>query len=398
MKKNERVDIRRKCVDSLLAEVNRKEVSILLGPRQVGKTYLLKQLRQMFESQGLSTHYYNLELPSDLLIFQKSDQGVFDMLTQSDAQVIFIDEFHYLPNASHIFKAIYDSDLPIKLYVSGSSSMEIHKHLKESLAGRRLVTRIGPLSAQEFFEAFPNTSKDQLLSDYLTYGGLPGLVHLSDSDSKIQYLDEMIQTYIQKDIKSLLREENIRAFNAMMYLLAQNQGQLVSVNSLANEVGLTARTLERYLSIMESTYTLFSLHSFSGNLGNELKKSRKVYLYDLGIRNALLRDFRRDNRPDSGTILESYVVMQYLLAIKPNQELKFWRTRHGDEIDLVVLENRVPTMIEVKASAQEIPKAFRLFKKNYLDTRVGIIYTGVAGDACTDREDVQLRDFFPPLF
>ena len=125
--------IKRSIYKQLADDLNRSEVSIILGPRQVGKTFLLKKLESDAKARGLRTRYYNLELPHDLLAFNKDDRDLLRMLTD-DLDVVFIDEFHYLPNASKIFKAIYDGGTKTKIVATGSSSTEMHKHLKESLA------------------------------------------------------------------------------------------------------------------------------------------------------------------------------------------------------------------------------------------------------------------------
>ena len=116
-----------------------------------------------------------------------------------------------------------------------------------------------------------------LLTGHLTFGGLPGLIHHDVPEEKIRLLNEILETYIQKDVKALIREENIRAFNNLLYLLAERQGAVTSVGRLANDIGLTARTVERHLSILEQTYVLHSVGSYSRNIGNELKKSKHGY-------------------------------------------------------------------------------------------------------------------------
>src|SRR3989338_9602717 len=143
--------IKRAVFDQLIREINSPESSILLGPRQVGKTFLLKELKKIAEKQNLKTTYYNLEIPNDLMQFNKSDPEIFDMIL-AGGDMVFIDEFHYLKNASKILKAVFDSGKKIKIFVSGSSSIEIHKHLKESLSGRRFVSKIAPLSFEEFIQ------------------------------------------------------------------------------------------------------------------------------------------------------------------------------------------------------------------------------------------------------
>lgn len=369
------MNIKRNIYNQLLDDLKRREVSIILGPRQVGKTFLMRQLQSDAKAQGLRTLYYNLELPYDLLKFNKDDHELFRMLT-TDVDVVFIDEFHYLPNASKIFKAVYDAGGKTKIVATGSSSIEMHKHLKESLAGRRLIAKLMPLSFAEYSQM--GEDRQVLLTGYLTFGGLPGLIHHDESEEKIRLLNEILETYIQKDIKALIKEENIRAFNNLLYLLAERQGSVISVSSLANDIGLTARTVERHLSILEQTYVLYSVPSYSRNIGNELKKSRKFYFYDLGMHNALLRDFSMpDKRGDIGAVHESFVALQLIQRLKPNMELKFWRNKAGQEIDFVLLKNRRPLLIEVKTTLRvpEIPPAMKIFMKHYPETTGAVIYS-----------------------
>ena len=361
----------------LAKEIGRPEVSILLGPRQVGKTFLLHELQKQARNMSLRTRYYDLELPPDLMTFNKTDAEIFQMLTQN-VDAIFIDEFHYMKNASKIFKAIFDSHKKVKIFASGSSSIEMHKHIKESLAGRRLTTRITPLSFDEFNQKARKGMAASLLEEYATYGGLPGLIHMADASSKIRILNELLATYIQKDVKGLVKEENIRAFNNLIYLLAESQGALISENSLAREIGLTAATVNKHLSILDNTYVCHTVHSYSRNLGNELKKSKKIYFYDLGIRNALLKDFGAlGQRRDKGTIHESFVFLQLACALKPNMEIKFWRNKVGQEIDFVLLKDRRPFLIEVKSAlhSREIPPAMKIFLANYPETTGAVVFS-----------------------
>lgn len=372
------MEILRDAYKKLTGEMADKAVSIIAGPRQVGKTFLLKKLMREAEIAGKKTAYYNLELPGELRLFNGTDEQVYDRLVSS-GQAIFIDEFHYMKNASKIFKAVYDSDKQVKICASGSSALEIHKHLKESLAGRRWLTRLLPFSYSEFLGKFGGKHSNAAFNEYAAYGGSPGLLKQPGPDKKIALLNEIYETYIQKDVKSLIKEENIRAFNSLFYLLAENQGSLISENSLSREVGLTAATISRYLSILEKTYVCHTVCSYARKLGNELKKSKKVYLYDLGVRNAVLRDFSPyATRQDKGAVGETFVLLQLMSVIKPNMEIRFWRNKRGDEIDFVLLKNRKPFLIEVKSSLRsaEIPKAFTLFIKNYPETAGGMVISG----------------------
>ncbi len=361
------MEIDRTVLPDLIEELKRREISILLGPRQVGKTFLLRKLERAAKARGMSTSYFDLELPHELRLFNKSDDDLFQMLTHS-GDVVFIDEFHYLKNASRIFKAVFDSGNRAKIVCSGSSSIEMHKHLRESLAGRRLVTTIAPLSFAEYRQIGTSADASGLYADFVTFGALPGLIHMPSTDEKMRMLEELLATYIQKDVKSLIREENVRAFNTLLYLLAERQGSMISVNSLAAEIGLTAAAVTRHLDILEHTYVAHSLFSYARAIGKELKKSRKIYLYDLGIRNALLRDFSpADSRRDGGAVHETFVYLELRKLLKPNQELRLWRTKGGDEIDFVLLTDRRPLPIEVKSalSQAEVPKAIVRFLQAY---------------------------------
>ncbi len=364
--------------NELCNDLQKPDVTILLGARQVGKTFLLKELEAFSAQAGKSTAYFNLEIPSDILKFTGSEQEIFQILITS-GDVVLIDEFHYLKNASHLFKAVYDSYPNIKIFASGSSSLEIHKHLKESLAGRRQVRNIFPLTVGEFKEnALP---LDRILVD----GTLPGLLNKNREEDRQSYLRDLLETYILKDIKSLIREENVKAFNHLLFLLAENQGSVVSTAGLAKEIGLTARTIEKYLTILEQTYVCYSLASFSTNLGNELKKSRKYYFYDLGIRNAILKNFEYDleKRKDKGILYESLVFLNLLPQLSANTSLFFWRTKQKAEVDFIKMVNRKPVPIEVKSGWKQmaVPDGIKIFFDRYTDVQKGyVIFEGQEGE------------------
>lgn len=364
------MEAKRSVFNELCNDLNRPEITIVLGARQVGKTYLLRELEKFAQRAGKKTAYYNLEIPSDLLKFAGSEAEVFRVLTKT-AGVILLDEFHYLKNASHLFKAVFDSGAKVKIFASGSSSLEIHKHLKESLAGRRHQVKIFPLSLKEY--------KDNRISPnpILVEGSLPGLLNRKSSQDRQVYLRDLLETYILKDIKSLLKEENIKAFNHLLYLLADRQGSVVSVSSFAREIGLTARTVEKYLTILEETYVCYALPSFSTNLANELKKSRKYFLYDLGMRNAIIKNFEYnlEKRGDKGTLYESVVFLELLQKVSPNTSLYFWRTKQKAEVDFVKVVNREPIPIEVKSSLNEavVPDGMRTFLDRYSNVSEGYV-------------------------
>ncbi len=381
--------IQRPIFEKLLTELDKPFVSILIGPRQVGKSFLLKQIFDHAQKLGLNPKYYDLEDPHNLNLFIGDEATLIDILSQN-SQIIFIDEFQYLKNATKIFKVLVDRrpNSP-KIFASGSSSIEIHKHLKESLAGRYRISTIFPLSLNEIKQ---NSKYD--ICDYFKFCGMPGLLNEVTSDDKMSLLNNILQTYLLKDIKSLIKEENIRSFNHLLYLLAQNQGSIVSIANLAREVGLSEPAITKHLEIMHQTFVVFPLASYSNNFGNELKKIKKYYLYDLGIRNSLLKDFSSiKNRQDKGAILESYVFLTLTKYLKLNMELKFWRTRQGAEVDFVLLKDRIPVPIEVKYGQKDnsIPSGIKQFFQRYPLSESGLIITmDYTGDVSFDGKTVNI--------
>lgn len=371
--------INRNIINELQEEITRPEINILLGPRQVGKTTLLKELQKKADRAGLKTAYFDLEQPDVSAYFNKPDKDIIDTI-KSAGKVIFIDEFQYLRNASRMLKAVYDSGANIKFFCTGSSSLEIHKHLKESLAGRRFIFRVYPFQYGEFLSAGIKVS----LNEYLTYGGMPGLLHCESTERKQKMLSELLSGYILKDVKSLIKEENVRAFNHLLYLLAEKQASLVSVNSLAREIILSPKAITRYMDILEQTYVLSRVHSYSNNLGNELKKSIKTYFYDAGIRNALLKDFSMPgSRSDKGSVWESFVFLRLQQLLSLNMEIKFWRTKDGAEVDFVVLKDRKPVPIEAKftLSGLDIPSGLKRFVDRYpITEKAYVINQEISGD------------------
>ncbi len=343
--------IGRRVYNDLRRELQEPQVLVLVGPRQVGKTTLLQHLEADARGEGSRTRYFDLEQPGDLARLTGSASEVVDALT-SDVDLVLVDEFYYLEDAGRLFKAIYDRSARtgrrVKVVISGSSSIEIHTHLRESLAGRRVTYRIFPLTWSEY-RGWRSGDRPSFLN-YLRYGGLPGLSSVREGDRKERLLQEYLSTYLFKDIKGLVKEENVRAFNHLLYLLAQNQGQLVEASSLARDLGVSVPTVSSYLDVLDKTYVNYVLPSYHTNLANELRKSKKTYLYDLGIRNSILKDFRPvSDREDRGAIYESHVLLELLPLLAPSMELRFWRTKKKEEVDFVLIHNRNPTPIEVKS-------------------------------------------------
>jgi len=372
-------------------DTRRGEIGIIIGPRQVGKTTLLRMVEGYCSTNRIKCRYFNLEMPQDANYFAEKHQDILKNIGNAK-QIILIDEFHYLPNATKLFKSIYDGLKGVKVLASGSSAVEMHKHLKESLAGRRRIYRVYPLSLREWLPTkstkieLPddplsvNPKKHRLLKKYIEefiiFGGMPGLIHEKTTEDKKRLLIDLVATYIQKDIKALLREEDILSFNRLLVLLAGQEGGLLSENSVSQDLNYSLRQVRKDIAILNQTFLLDILKPFFTNRGRELKQTNKIYYFDSGIRNAILRDFRGLNRrPDKGTLWESFVLHEIQKNMSVSQEVYYWRTRQKQEVDFVLVQDRIPIAIEVKSkiSDTEIPVGIKQFMEKYPECKIAVV-------------------------
>lgn len=394
--------LKRTIYDYIIRDFRRREIGIIIGPRQVGKTTLLKELAIYCKRKNAKYRYFNLEMPSDANYFAKDFQDMLSDMAK-EKQVILIDEFHYLPNATKLFKLIYDEFKKIKIYASGSSAIEMHKHLKESLAGRRHIYRLFPLSFQEWLPSKTSTIRlpgnfhvkinyhthsklKRYLEEFIVFGAMPGLVHEKTIEAKKRLLLDLVATYIQKDIKALLREEDILSFNRLLSLLAGQEGSLLSENNVSGMLNYSLRQVRKDLAILNQMFLLDILKPFFTNRGRELKQTNKIYFFDSGIRNAILRDFRGlERRPDKGVLLESFCLHEMQKDLRVAQEIYYWRTREKDEVDFILVQDRIPIAVEVKSkiSTPDIPNGIKQFLNKYPECKTAVILNDDLKDEVT---------------
>jgi len=401
--------IPRKEIENLVGQADKHTLSILLGSRQVGKSTLLGMIQGQL---GLPADVFNLENPLHLALF---NEGYTSFIRQVRHRIVFIDEFQYCSDISSVFKAIYDLNPEIKVYASGSSSLEIQAHLKESLAGRKRETIIYPLSFAEWLmgtdpalavlpQAAATTRIDDLasyrnsLDAFLRFGAMPGIVDMTDEIEKREYLAGIYRTYIAKDIKSFLNDESVLSFNKMISWLALNNGSQLNKNTLATVAGVSARQIDRYIDVLQGTYVLALVPPLSTNKGKELVRTNKYYLYDQGVINAIVQDFRPVSlRPDAGMIREAFVFWELRKTIDIRYSIRYWRTADGKEVDFVLERDRVLLPVEVKSGWKtgKIPPGIKQFFSYYPETRAAVVlYDGAESIA----EHEGRRIYFEPLF
>lgn len=255
--------IRRKQLELLRKDLQRKEITLLVGPRQAGKTTLMKQLEQDLQARKTAKLYLNMDIESDAAYLQ-SQQTLLNKirLELGETGYVFIDEIQRKPNAGVYFKGLYDMDLPYKFVLSGSGSIELKEKIGESLAGRKLIVPVDTISFEEFLDyrtdykytgrlnLFLSLEKEKgnfLLQEYLAYGGYPAVVTASTVEDKIRIMDEIYSAYMMRDISSLLGMQQPEYYSRMLRLLAAGAGGLVNISRLASDTGLSVPTVHKYL-------------------------------------------------------------------------------------------------------------------------------------------------------
>lgn len=310
---------------------NSRKIVILLGARQVGKTTLLKSL---FDSDSI------LWLNGDEL----DVQNLFETLSAQrfkvylgTKKIVVIDEAQRISNIGLRLKVLADSLPDLQIFATGSSSFDLANNVNEPLTGRKRELHLFPLSFEELVNHSDLLTEKRMIPHRLVFGSYPEVV--TSQGNEIEVLKELSQSYLYKDI---LTFEKIRRSDRLVKLLqalAWQIGSQVSYNELAQTCSMDAKTVEHYINILEQAFIVFRLGTFSRNLRNELKNSRKVYFYDNGIRNAIIANFSPiENRNDAGALWENYVISERIKKLSYDGNFTnswFWRTKEQQEVDYI---------------------------------------------------------------
>ena len=391
--------VKREIFDEVASHLKEREVTVITGARQAGKTTLLSQLKSwLIEKRRVKEtqiHFLNLDLIDNFTDLQ--NQGDFikflrEEIARQRFLYVFIDEIQRLQDPGKFLKGVYDLKLPIKIIVSGSSSLEIRSKVSESLTGRKRVFHLWPFSFKEYVSHYAPSladiiDKDDLsavnkrkiagyFSDYAIFGGYPRLIFSKDKEDKIAILNEIYSGYIEKDIAGFMKVKNPLAFSKIVTLLSNQIGGLVNLREISATLGINFRTVENYLSSLEQTFVINLARPYFTNARKELTKMPKVYFADVGIRNLAVKYFApfSENR-DKGKLLENFIASS--LARQGNGVLNYWRTKDRSEVDFVFSDYYGHiTPIEIKAAelrAPEINRGLRLFIEKYKPRKAVVV-------------------------
>ena len=383
--------IQREILKKIKPWLGKDKILIIKGARQVGKTYLLQEIKKDLEKSGAKVAYILADEIDNKPVL-KSSATLELYLRQyfnfpNEFIYLMIDEFQVINEAGLLLKNIFDKYKgKIQLIVSGSSALEINQN-SEYLTGRAIHFNVDRVSFKEYFdykegisakryelakfkelEVFFETFKPKLelgLGEYLSFGGYPEVLTSKNIEAKEAVLKSIIQTYIDKDIINQLHVENVTGFNNLIKILSGQIGRLVNSNELANTANISINTLKKYLKILVGTYVIDLVTPYFKNIRSEISKMPKVYVLDIGIRNYLLRSFNAV-LDGQGEIIENFSY-NTLLTQYAKEYLHFYRTSGGGEIDFVIeAKNNKLILCEVKyRNKATVPVIMKNFEERY---------------------------------
>ena len=373
---------------------NRREFVLLRGPRQAGKTTLFLHLRDI-----LGGRYVTLEDEDMLHAFENSPHIFVERF--GDSRIIFVDGAQYSKKAGKILKLIYDTHPEVKIFATGSGSFDIKVEVGKYLVGRAVYFELFPLNFEEFlmwrdeslhrvFVEYRNALIDfidgrrddipeeppfrrefeDLLQEHVVFGGFPAVVKEKDEEMKKELLHNLYTTYLERDVFFFLNVRHMEKFRNLMRYLSFIDGGILELSGIARDMKMDYRTVENYISILTNTYVVNPIAPFHRNMTSELKKAKKIYFVDTGLRNAILNNFLPlESRADAGKLLENFILNE----LRPLGDVRHWRTAGGAEADFILMRNGKVIPIEVKHRGRQ-ERGFLSFLEKYRPER-GVVFT-----------------------
>ncbi|MCV6631180.1 MAG: ATP-binding protein [Flavobacteriaceae bacterium] len=339
------------------SKIGRGKAIVLIGPRQVGKTTLIK-------AQLIQEEYLFLDADDSTvraLLSMPSTERLKSIIGQN--KLVFIDEAQRIRGIDLTLKIIVDQFKDVQLIVSGSSSFDLSNELNEPLTGRKWEYELLPISWEEYEAKHGYVLSEQQLENRLLYGFYPDVLNHPGEEKEI--LKQLVNSYLYKDIMAYSKIRKPEVLEILVQSLALQIGSEVNYNELSQLVGVDKNTISSYIDILQKGYVIFKLGSYSGNLRNEIKKNKKIYFYDTGVRNMVLGNFNSLSlRQDTGALWENFLIAERRKQNTYKNTLSktyFWRTKQQQEVDFVEENNGKLTGFEFKWNAKKsvrLPKTF----------------------------------------
>lgn len=396
----------RKIFKSLLSQGGKEKVSVVLGPRQTGKTTALKFIHEALMGRGKASGVFlDLDIYSN---FEKVSTYENALATfklagynpQSSRKFyVFLDEFQRYKDLSIIIKNIYDHHKNIKIYATGSSSLAIKHKIQESLAGRKIITHLYPLDFEEFLyfkggkelieqaKNVPSLKGENLfratselftgLEEFIIFGGYPEVVLSEKKQAKIEVLKSIFDLYVKKELVEYLKLDKILEVKKLIQYLAVNNAQKIKYQNIAQIAGLSQKTVKIYIELLKETFLIAEVKPFFTNKNKELVKIPKVYFLDPGVANFFINNFNGfELRKDAPFLFENYVLSELIKGGIEPDTIKFWQDKNQTEVDFLLEGSEKLTAIEVKfkqSLTSDDLSAFKIFGRDYSGARYFLV-------------------------
>lgn len=354
--------ISRQIKQKIKSEFFQKKAIVLLGARQVGKSTLLKTI---FENES-KVLWLDAENPDVHSIFENATSTRLKTIFE-DNKFVIIDEAQKIDNIGSKLKLITDYLPDIQVIATGSSSFELRNKLNEPLTGRKFEHKLFPISFKEMKDEIGLLEEIRMTPHRLVYGYYPEVVTTKHEEEKILRL--LSDSYLYKDILLFNGIRKPEKMQELLKALAWQIGSEVNYNELGNLIGLKSETVEEYIHLLEQSFVIYRLNSFHSNQRKEIKKGKKIYFNDLGIRNAIINDFSIfETRKDKGNLFENFIINE---ISKQNEyqenfeKMYFWRTHEQQEVDLIIEKNGKLKVFEIKWNSKVKAKLPLSFSNKY---------------------------------
>jgi predicted AAA+ superfamily ATPase len=360
--------------------LKKREVTIIAGARQVGKTTLLKHIISKLKKRGEKVLYLNLDIEEDSRYFVSQQLLISKIQLENGngPSYVFIDEIQQKEDAGRFLKGIFDMELPYKFVVTGSGSLELKEKIGEALTGRKHLIEMYPISFREFInyktgykyknrlELFFEIETEKtrlLLNEYLTFGGYPAVITADNVTEKREIMNEIFNSYITRDITYLLGVRAPDKFVKLVQLLAVYSGAIVNYSQLAQETGLRTETLKTYLWYAEQTFIIKTVRPYFTNGRKEITKSPTIYFNDLGMCNFSKGIFGTATNTADGMTFQNFI---YITLREHDTrglaKINYWRSKDKAEVDFILHQQSETVPVEVKFSDLKMPAVSRSFR------------------------------------
>ncbi len=396
--------IRRKIFPLIQKHLQQKEITLIIGPRQAGKTTLMRHLEEDLKNKKARTLFLDLDRDRDKPFFNSQDNLIQRIRYQigEEKGYVFIDEIQRKENAGVFLKGIYDMNLPIKMIVSGSGSLELKEKIHESMVGRKRIFELSTLSFEEFVDYKHSSSADpqsypafdgfdfyknmalNLLKEYLDLGGYPRVILESQADRREAIMNDIYKSYLEKDLAILLNVQKTESLTQLVRILAQQTGNLVNISELSNTLGLAVQTVKDYLWYLEKTFIIQKVTPFTTNIRKEITKASIYYFVDLGLKNYSINQFGTATliTPPQGFLFQNFIfscLKDELRFKSSSASIHFWRTQDKAEVDFVINTGSGVIPVEVKYSnlkTAQTSRSFKSFISKYKPKKAFIVHLG----------------------